>query len=225
MKNVILSCLTILLIIFGCSEKEPTEPITYTDSELKAKIIGTWLNDFESYNFDENGNFTKNIYAETIKGTYDIVDGILTYNSITEWNLDTSKHYESFGLLLYKLSFNRDKLYLYPISILTRIGEDTDSLWGEWYTFNWAHKYADPQTFGKFENTYEFNKDSMMVTILGSISFDSSEVFPSTFPITYNPPELIIDDSPTITIVEFHTAKMWWFYKLDEPPIPLTKHK
>jgi len=88
--------LPLLLLIISCSEKEPTETTTYTDTELRAKIVGTWSNVYTNIKFESNGNFTENIdinytfgdtmvnQAELIKGTYMIESGILSKN-IDEW--------------------------------------------------------------------------------------------------------------------------------------------
>ena len=112
-------------------------------------------------------------------------------------------------------------MYLYPLNILTRIGNGVDSIWGNWYTFNWYHNYNDQLIFGKFEETYNFNKDSLIVT-LGS-RYDSSGVYSYyTLPFTYSPPEISWDINST-WIVEFHSGQMWLYYKLNQHPTPLRK--
>jgi hypothetical protein len=224
MKHLLFLSLPLLLFLISCSENE-TEPITYTDTELREKLIGTWSTDYITLRFDANDVFIQKMDAETIRGTFDVLDGNLIYKNITEWNLDTSKHNSSFPLSSYKLNFEGDKLYLHLINILTRIGEHNDSLWGEWYVYHWAHKSSDPLTFGKLESTYEFNKDSMLVIVRSAYSFDSSLVFQSTFPFTYNPPELNIDNNPKTFIAEFHKEQMWWSLMPAESPVSLTKHK
>ena len=234
MKYLFLSILPLLLVIISCSENEPTEPTTYTDAELRAKIVGTWSNEFGSTIFEANGNFTINgdidysfgdsIYNDLyeIKGTYEIENGILIKN-IAEWTVINSSPFGSgFFPPATKIVFVRNFLYSYQLEICTRIGDDTDSLWGDWYTFFWTHKYSDPQEFGKLEQTYNFNKDSMTVTTGYRYPFDSSAVFYQTEPLTYNPPELSWTNNIPRT-VEFHGGQMWMFYELSSPPIPLKK--
>ncbi len=234
MKHLFLLILPLLFIIISCSDNELTEPITYTDSELKAKILGTWTNEYTIISYDANGNFLENIgidytiddtivnQSELIKGTYEIENGILMKN-ITEWEI-INNSYLGGGYMPpdSKIIFVRNLLYSYQLEICTRTGDDTDSLWGEWYTFFWTHEYSDPQEFGKLEQTYNFNKDSMIVTTGYQHPFDSGAVFYQTDPLTYNPPEISWTNNIPRT-VEFHGGQMWMFYKLSSTPIPLKK--
>jgi len=231
MKNLIFSSLSIVLLIVGCSENEPTEPTTYTDTELKEKIIGTWFNDYGNIKFKPDGNFTNYVdidytiddstitQTELLRGTYDIIGGILRYN-VTDWYINNG--YGGGGSIPnFEIKFEGNLLYLYPLDILTRVGNGPDSLWGEWYKFNWYHDYSDPQLFGKLEQTYNFKKDSMIVTV--GVRYDSSQVyFYFSRPIVYNPPEVSWDGNAT-WITEFHNGQLWMFYKLNQPPIPLKK--
>lgn len=234
MKNLILSCLVILLLILGCSENNPTEPKTFTDAELKAKIVGKWSNDYTSISYDANSNFVENIdidytfgdtivnQSEIMKGTYEIENGILRKN-ITEWTVINNSFYGG-GYMPpeSKIIIVGNFLYSYPLEKCTRIGDNSDSLWGEWYTFFWTHEYLDPQAFGKIDQTYNFNKDSMTVTTGYRYQFDSSAVFYQTDPLTYNPPEISWTNNIPRT-VEFHGGQLWMFYRLNSPPTPLKK--
>ncbi|MBE0572067.1 MAG: hypothetical protein IH618_11030 [Ignavibacteriaceae bacterium] len=268
MKNLILSSLLLILLIIGCSENNSIEPITYTDSELKAKIIGTWSSDYLTFNFDASGNFkeTFNYYyqdtviqeAEIIKGTYDIRDGILMYTNITEWTINNTfpnKIRESnealnrtssntfdagktsfvlnneigviYSVPNYKILINKDLLYFYPLDILTGIGENTNSLWGEWTTFQWSIGYDTEipnYVFGKLDWEFNFIKDSMMVTYGSKLSMDSSGVFHyTTEPLVYNPPDLSWGTNYSKTI-EFHNGQIYMYEKLSSTPIPLKKN-
>lgn len=232
MKHLLLFLPALMFIIISCSENEPTEPTTYTDAELKAKIIGTWSSDFGNIKYKSNGTFTEYVdidyiigdtivnQTELIKGTYDIIDGILRFTNVNEWYV--SNGYGSGGSIPnFEIKLEGDLLYLYPLNILDRVGNGNDSLWGEWYTFNWYHNYNDPNLFGKLEQTYNFNKDSMIVTL--GIRYDSSQVYYYySSPIVYNPPEVSWDGNST-WITEFHGGQMWMFYKLNQPPTPLKK--
>jgi hypothetical protein len=235
MKRLILFLPALLFIIISCSDNEPTEPITYTDAELKAKIVGTWSNDYISIKFDANGNFVEDIdidytYGDTtinqkevIKGSYEIENGILRKN-ITGWDI-INNSFLGGGYMppASKIIFVRNFLYSYPLEICTRMEDGTDSLWGEWYTFFWMHEYSDPQAFGKREQTYNFNKDSMTVTTGFRYKLDSSAVFYyQTDPLTYNPPEVSWENNIQRSI-EFYNGQMWMYYKLDQPPTPLKK--
>lgn len=269
MKNLILSCLFILLLILGCSEKNPTEPKTFTDSELKAKIVGAWSNDYLTFNFDASGNFQEsfNYYyqdtviqdAEIIRGTYDIRDGILMYTNITEWTISNTfpnkireldavlnrtsikifdaektpfESNNAIGVLYsvpnYKILINKDLLYFYPLDILTGIGESTNSLWGEWTTFQWSIGYDTEipnYMFGKLDLEYNFNIDSMTVTYGTRFSADTSAVFYfTTEPLVYNPPDLSWGTNYNKTI-EFHNGQIYMFEKLSRTPIPLKKNQ
>jgi hypothetical protein len=235
MKHLLFLSLPLLLIIISCSENGPIEPTTYTDAELKEKIIGIWTTDYVTLSFDENGNFTKytdynytngdTIINETddIKGTYDIVNGVLMYTSITEWIQNQSFLGGGHILPNYKIIMGLNYLYLNSFERLVRIGDDEDSIWGKWYTYAWSHKYSDPQVFGDYEKTYNFNKDSMTVTIGTWISYDSIQTYPYyTQQLTYNPPEISWYGSIT-RIIEFHDNQIWMYYKSSQPPIPFKK--
>ena len=185
MKHLLFLTLFLLLIIISCSEKGPTEPATYTDNELQSKLVGTWSNDYISIKYKSNKTFTENIdvdyiindstisQTEVIKGTYDIIDGVLRYTNITDWYANGEMGSGS-SIPDFEIKLEGNLMYLYPLNILTRIGNGVDNIWGNWYTFNWYHKYNDQLIFGKFEETYNFNKESLMVT-LGS-RYDSSGV-------------------------------------------------
>jgi hypothetical protein len=235
MKHLLFLSLPLLLFLISCSENE-TGPITYTDTELKEKIVGTWSTDYVTITFDAKGNFTEYIEVnytngdtisneiDDIKGTYDIVDGILRYTNITEWA--QNEHIFGGGHILpdYKITIARNYLYLYSFDRLIRIGDDTDSIWGDWYSYAWTHKYDDPEIFGIYEQTYDFSKDSMTATIGSRISFDTSQTFYNyTQPLTYNPPEISYSQATWIT--EFHGGQLWMFFKRSKPPTPFVKQK
>ncbi|OQY73113.1 MAG: hypothetical protein B6D44_08220 [Ignavibacteriales bacterium UTCHB2] len=232
MKHLLLFLPALLFIIASCSENEPTEPTTYTDAELKSKIVGTWFDEYGNIKYKPDGNFTNYVdidytindstitQTELIKGTYDIIDGILRYTNVNEWYVING--YGSGGSIPnFEIKLEGDLLYLYPLNILDRVGNGADSLWGEWYTFNWYHIYNDPTLFGKLEQTYNFSKDSMIVTL--GVRYDSSQVYYyDSRPLVYNPPEVSWDGNST-WITEFHGGQMWMFYKLNQPPKPLKK--
>lgn len=235
MKHLLLFLPALLFIIISCSDNESTEPFTYTDAELKAKIIGKWSNVYTSINFKADGSFTENIdidytvsdtivnQSEVISGTYEIENGILSKN-IIEWDI-INNSFLGGGYMppASKIIFVKNLLYSYPLEICTRTGDDTDSLWGEWYTFFWMHEYSDPQAFGKLQQTYNFNEDSMTVTTGSRYPFDSSAVFYyQTDALTYNPPEISWENNIP-RIIEFHGSQMWMYYKLNQPPTPLKK--
>lgn len=237
MKYLFLFFLPLLFIIISCTDNEPTEPTTFTDAELKAKIIGTWSNAYISINYEANGNFSENVdidytledstynQSEIIKGTYEIENGILR-QYLTEWKIINFTPFGSgFVPPASKIIFSKDFLYSYPLNILTRIGEDSDSLWGEWYTYDWTHHYSDPDVFGKLEQTFNFNKDSMTVTWGLKVSYDSSQgYYYQTDSLTYNPPDISWDIGIPRTI-EFQNGQMWLYYKLSQPLTPLKKVK
>jgi hypothetical protein len=231
MKHLLFLSLPLLLIIISCSENGPIEPTIYTDAELKEKIIGTWFNGYGSIKYKPDGNFTQYVdidyiihdstitQTELLRGTYDISEGILRYN-ISEWYIING--YGSGGSIPnFEIKFEGNLLYLYPLNILTRVSNGPDSLWGEWYTFNWYHDYSDPQLFGKLEHIYNFREDSMIVTL--GVRYDSSQVyFYQNNPLIYNPPEISWDGSST-WITEFHNGQLWLFFKLNQPLTPLKK--
>ncbi len=96
MKNLFFASVSVLLLLFvGCSKNNPIETSSPTDSQLKSSIVGTWSNGYITINYDANDNFQDSIYIvydsvtiqkEIIKGTYEIKNGILSYN-VSEWNL------------------------------------------------------------------------------------------------------------------------------------------
>jgi len=234
-KNLILACFLILLFTISCSENEPTKPITYTDTELKEKIIGTWFNDYTTCNYYEDGYFQETIdidytlgdttakQREILNGMYEIKKGILI-KTITGWNI-ISNSFMGGGFFspTSKIIITRNLLYSSPVDICTRIGNDSDSLWGEWYTFYWTHHYSDPELFGKLDQTFNFNRDSMLVTIGHSSTLDSTGVtYYETKQLFYNPPEISWDDNLTYT-TEFHNEQLWMFYILNQPLTPLKK--
>jgi len=237
MKHLIFYSLPLLLFIISCTENNPTESRTYTDSELKAKIVGTWANDYTNISYDANGNFVANIdidytigdttvnQSEVITGTYEIENGILMKN-ISEWEIINNSHLGGgYMVPASKIIFLKNLLYQYYLNILTRIGDDSDSLWGEWYTYDWAHHYSNPAVFGKFEQTFNFDKDSMTVTRGSRVSYDSiAGFYYYTASLLYNPPDISWENhSPRI--IEFHGGQMWMFYKPSSTPKPLKKIK
>jgi hypothetical protein len=239
MKNILLFSIPIILLVTSCSENDSTEPITYTDAELKEKIVGEWSGSFGNITFEANGNFTENIdidytfedssfsynQKEVIKGTYEIENGILI-ESFNEWEVINSTPFGG-GYVppSSKIVFTKNSLLLYPLEICTRVGDNADSLWGEWYTFYWTHNYFDPDEFGKLEQSYNFNQDSMTVTIGSKYPFDSSGVYYQTNTLFYNPPEISWLNANISMILEFHGGQMYMFYKLSHAPSPLIRQK
>jgi hypothetical protein len=235
MKHLLFFSLPLLLIFISCSNDNLIDPIANTDSELKERIIGTWSNEYGTYKFYIDGHFQETIdidytlgdttakQMEILTGTYEIKGGILS-KSITEWNIiNNSFMGGGFFSPTSKIIIAKSLLYSYPVEICTRIGNDSDSLWGEWYTFHWTHHYSDPELFGMREQTYNFSRDSMMVTIGHSSTLDSTGViYYETKQLSYNPPELIWDENLTF-VTEFHNGQLWLFYKLNQPLTPLKK--
>jgi len=235
MKYLLFLSLPLLVLIVSCSENG-TGPITYTDAELKEKLVGSWSNAYGSVDYEVNGDFVENWdfdynlgdsivnQTEIMRGSYEINHGILKQN-ITQWSINNGVGGGNM-LPAYKIVFTRNLLYLYPVEICTRIGDNTDSLWGEWYTFFWTHKYSEPEEFGKLEQTYNFNKDSMRVNVGFRSSFDSTGVFYyQSDSLIYNPPEVSWSNNNISRNLEFHGGQMYMFYKLDYPPNPFIKQK
>jgi hypothetical protein len=228
MKHILFFSLPLLLFLISCSENE-TGPITYTDAELKEKLVGSWANDYSTSTFEANGTFTDNVdidynYGDSsyndkyeIKGTYDIYDGILIKN-INEWNYISNTPFGGgYFSPSTKMVIRRNLLYLVPVEICNRTDDNADSLWGEWGTFYWTHKYPEPDVFGKMEQTFNFNQDSMTVTVGFKSPFDSSGVFYyQTESLYYNPPEISWDNTNITRSIEFRNGQLYMFYKLDQ---------
>ena len=97
MKWLFFSFLPLIILIIGCTEDNVVEITTNSDSELKAKLVGTWSTDYLSITYDSESNFQETIdyvyndttihHAEIIAGTYDINNGILMYK-VTNWNIN-----------------------------------------------------------------------------------------------------------------------------------------
>ena len=238
MKYLLSLSLPLMLLIVNCSENE-TGPTTYTDAELKEKLVGSWSADYVKINFNADGSYTEYYdigytigdstvhQIEDMKGTYVIENGILIKN-ITEWKIISNSYYGGgYQIPATKIIFRKNLLYQYYLNILSRIGNDSDSLWGEWHTFDWAHHYSDPDRFGRVEQTYNFKKDSMLVTRGNHYPFDSSAAFNYyTYPLIYNPPEIRWgNDIPRVIELHSSGSQMYMFYKPDRLPPPLTKQK
>jgi len=233
MKHILFFSLPLLLLIIGCSENE-TGPITYTDAELKEKLVGTWENNYTTVVFEGNGNYTQNIYIayimgdtvdpqiEVVKGTFNIENGVLNRN-ITEWNIvNQSQLQGSSGMnLTAEVIFVRNTLYLNNFNKLVRIGDNPDSIWGEWYTTELVHDYFEPEEFGLLEHTYYFNKDSMSVRI-GSRSYTQQDYSYNTYLLTYNPPEISWENHIP-RLIEFYNNQIKMFYKHTNLPKPLVR--
>ncbi len=96
MKTILVFSLSLLFFFSACNKNEnPVEPSTYSDSELRSKIIGTWASNYVTVTFREDGTFFNTInyiiYSDSsttlpgaIQGNYEIKDGILSYE-ITDW--------------------------------------------------------------------------------------------------------------------------------------------
>src|ERR1035437_7513905 len=112
------------MVLFNSCKDNPTVTSLQSDSELKSKIIGTWSNGFITIQYDANGNFQDDISlsdsinnnkTESMKGTYIIQDGILSYN-LSKWEIvDTSVHpgssSSSSSIPDYKLQIEGNQLY------------------------------------------------------------------------------------------------------------------
>jgi len=228
------------MVLFYSCKDNPVVTSLQSDSELKSKIIGKWSNGFITIQYDANGNFQDDINlgdsinnnkTESMKGTYIIQDGILSYN-LSKWEIvDTSVHPGSSSSSIpdYKLQIEGNQLYFYPLDILTRTSGTGDEIWGEWSTTEWTINYypcqSNPALFGKLENIYKFNKDSM--TVMHATRFldhPADSLFFMTEKLEYNPPYLNWGYNYHKTI-EFHNGHMYLFEKLNETPAPLLKIK
>jgi len=113
MKKTFFTLLSVILLIIGCSDdntiETPTNPNVDPDSALKAKLVGTWSNDYMTFYFDEDNNFQESFNrvrqdtvikdAEIIKGTYLIKNEILRFN-ILEWDVYIPTQNEGAGKLI-----------------------------------------------------------------------------------------------------------------------------
>jgi hypothetical protein len=210
-------------------------------------------------NFQETIHFVAQDSAysqsEIIKGTYTIKNGILIYN-LTSWKiLDfSSKHlmksfnpmnnfhiykinefnsennlspYES--IPNFKINFQEDLLYFYPLDILIPLSDNNDDIWGSWTTYQWAigsgPNYQDSTILGKLEYRYNFNKDSIIVSFGSKFEIDSNGSYNyQTATVKYSPPNLDWGDYYHKT-VEFHNGQMYMYEKLINTPMPLEKIK
>ena len=170
MKKISFISLSVIFLIIGCTDnttETPTNPNPDPDSALKAKLVGTWSNDYMTFYFDEDNNFQESFNrvrqdtiirdAEIIKGTYLIKNEILRFN-ILEWdvyspnqNKDADKlinrknnfnnSYDistSLAVMNSKIEISNNVLQFYSVTILTRAEDISDSLWGKWTSFQWA---------------------------------------------------------------------------------------
>ena len=159
-----------------------------------------------------------------IKGAYLIENGILTKN-INEWMvISTIPFSGGFFSPSTKIIIMNNLLYMVPIEICNRIGDDADSLWGEWHTFYWTHKYPEPDVFGKQEQTFNFSQDSMTVTTGYKYPFDSSAIFYQTDSLYYNLPEISWTRTNITRSIDFRNGQLYMFYKLNQPH-PFVKQK
>ncbi|MFA7419825.1 MAG: hypothetical protein WCZ90_09080 [Melioribacteraceae bacterium] len=271
MKNQIISSLLIIFLFIGCSENNSIEPIATLDSELQAKIVGTWSSDYLTISYDANGTFLKTVnyiyadnslnqeQAETIKGTYNIRKGILMYN-ISEWKVTNTSpnnleehHKTMHGFQInkmyrmnivnnstnqlsliasipdFKIQFEGDLMYFYPLDILTSNGTNNEGIWGEWFTTQWAiGRSSNSQNsilLGKLEWIYKFNKDSMTVTYGSKFQMDSSGTYNfQTDKVKYSLPNLSWGEYYNKTI-EINDGQIYMYEKLKTSPMPLKKMK
>jgi hypothetical protein len=251
MKHILFFSLSLLFLFLSCSDSEPTEPNSLTDALLKTKIIGTWeRGDYQTITFEPGGNFTAifdyNFLDTTIenaeirKGTYDIINGILNYTSITEWSINLFNNYkptrglenkEGFVaqiLPAYKIQFKDDLMYMFYLDILVRDDNNTAGLWGKWKSYQWALEdeyFTNNRTIRKLVWEYNFNKPRMEVIIgakfLGDSSFTISK---HTYELEYDPPEINMGDLGKRN-VEFHSNKMWMLHKFNSNYKPFQRVK
>jgi hypothetical protein len=241
MKYLFLFFASFLLLFVGCSNNNLTEPASFTDSQLKAKIIGTWSNDNLTITYEANNNFQEKInyvspdlntqHSEVIEGVYNIQNGILSY-AVSDWNIADTSAYQN-GLFSSmpdnKIQIDGNKIVLYPVFVLTRLSGDDNDIWGEWKTTFWSVAY-NPGHIGQSalneeQTIFRFNQDSMTVSFGTSLAGEpiDSVHFNSAI-INYNPPYLSWPVNYNKKI-EFHNGLMYMFEKLDSEPYPLSKVK
>lgn len=196
--------------------------------------------------------------AETIKGTYSIKNGILVYNisewnimnnshnklkelhntmngfqinklyDLNTVNNSTNQLFPLASIPDFKIQFEGDLMFLYPLDILTSKVINNDGIWGEWSTTKWAIGGSSSQNsvlLGKLEWRYKFNKDSMTVTYGSKFQMDSSGTYNyQTDTVKYSPPNLSWGQYYNKT-VEFHDGQLYMFEKLKNQPKPLKKIK
>jgi len=194
---------------------------------------------------------------EAIQGTYDIKNGILIYqvsewkifnkvkkrltkfdrinSGIISNEMDDRSIMEDsdnelwpiYSIPDFRIQFQGDLLYNYPLSILISTGASTDGIWGEWSTTHWAIGSGlgiqDSLVLGKLGWRYNFDKSSMMVSYGFKFLIDSLGTFYyQTDTVKYNPPDLSWGYNYKKTI-EFHNGQMYMFEKLTRPTIPLKR--
>ena len=239
MKYLSFAYIVFLIFFVGCTKDNPTESSIMSDSQLKSNIVGTWANDNLTITYDVNNNFQENIHfvlsdsstsqSEIIKGTYNIKDGILFYN-VSDWNiLDTSAYPNGLfsSIPQYKIKFSNDRLYFYPLLVLTKLSGNDNDIWGNWRTTFWSLDYyrgnISPALLAEQQTIYKFEKDSSVVyygTSLAGEPVDSAHF--SSAKVQYSPPNLSWDYNNNKTI-EFHNGQMYMFEKLNSALLPLTK--
>ena len=238
MKKINLLFASLAFLFISCSKNNPVEPFMQSDSELRANIIGEWSNQYSTIHYYADGTFQNSVYGPSsnnktieavINGNYNIEDGILNY-IVSDWEiLDDSVKQIPFSISYpkYKLQMTRDLMYVYPLDILTRIGNEGSDIWGDWSSSEWTISYnpqrQNPFIIGDLLWRYNFNQDLMTVTYGTSFPANSDSIFHYTTEVLeYNPPNLSWGLNYEKTI-EFNNNKLYMFFKLINQPIPLKK--
>ena len=252
MKHILFFSLPLLLLVLSCSDNEPTESNSIGDAFLNAKIIGTWTRgDYQTITFDPNGNFEEILdykyvdttieNAEIKRGTYDILNGVLSYTSITEWSINLPNNYKStFEPLennegyveriipVFKIQFEGDLMYWRPLDILVSEDNNTNELWGNWKCYQWALEkeyFTNNRTVRKLIWEYNFNKPRMEAIIGAKFLGDSSFTYANySYELFYDPPEIRWGGN-FIRTAEFHNNQLWITSAYNNNPDPYRREK
>jgi hypothetical protein len=140
----------------------------------------------------------------------------------------TNKLFPYASVPSFKIEFQEDLLYSYPVNILTSTNNSKDEIWGEWSTESWAigWSYETQSSFllGKQEDIYIFDKDSMQINYRTRFSVDNSGEFDFRKEnIEYNHPNLNWGNYKKK--VEFYNGKIYLFENRNKSTIPVQKIK
>lgn len=207
---------TVNYIVYSDSSNTPPEAIEGS-YKIKDGILIYTINDWKRFN-NINKSLTKSDWTNVGLISNDNAERISGQYSDNE--ISPIAYFPDF-----RIQFQDDLLLLYPLSILTSSGANTDNIWGDWSTTHWGigFNHQGSLVLGELELMYNFDKSTSTVTYGSKFLSDSLGTFNfQTDTVEYNPPSLTWGKNIYNKKIEFHLGNMYMFENLISL-IPLKK--